>query len=494
MKIFTSGCFLAFLIFLYDPCRSKPTMSQPHQVSVQIEDESPTEPVPRTTATLQRLDPVTRPGVGNRTFFGDRLNNVIREIRPLVEHARMGNNPRLSLPTWLPTTSRLLPHEIGTTDLTTPRPSTSIAHINLGPNSQTYIITDNVNGNVNHAPQAGGSGNTTEENNSENEEAVDVNICINPVNNNNISIENIENDNQSEDGHQQLVDIRATLHLLIKYAPFYLILFLKFMYDCREGLFAFFLLFSTFIYSNNLVRRENGKQISRSVLALCLGLFYTLTSVYIVHVLFGHGKLLSNLIMFPFYDTPMNVWDLIWLVVLTDLIVKIFTVDFKMLVTMLPGCLLPFQKRGKVYLFVETVSQLYRALLTIQPWLYYLLNSYEGHERFGGMFLASLYAVAKIIEVILRLRIFKNATWTLLQSVNLGTKPTHEQLMSAGDTCPICHDDYTAPVRLGCGHIFCELCIAAWLDRDHTCPLCRAKVSDEPTWRDGSTTFEFQLY
>lgn len=77
---------------------------------------------------------------------------------------------------------------------------------------------------------------------------------------------------------------------------------------------------------------------------------------------------------------------------------------------------------------------------------------------------------------------------------NLGTKPTGEQLVSAGEACPICHDDYSTPVRLGCSHIFCELCIAAWLDREHTCPLCRAKVADEPTWRDGSTTYDFQLY
>lgn len=287
--------------------------------------------------------------------------------------------------------------------------------------------------------------------------------------------------------------MRATLNLLIRYAPFYFILFLKLMYDCREGIFTFFMLFCTFTHSNSLVRREHGKQMNRSILALFSELVFTTSCILIVQYFLGHGKLLQNVVMFPGY-TELNVWELLWLVTLTDLIVKIITVEIKILVTMMPAFILPFQKRGKVYLFTEAVSQLYRSLLTIQPWIFFLMQSYEGSEKMVGMFLTSIYVIAKVVEVLVRLRLFKNATWTLLQSVNLGTKPTCEQLLSAGDSCPICHDDYTTPVRLGCSHIFCELCISAWLDREHTCPLCRAKVADEPTWRDGSTTYDFQLY
>ena len=36
-------------------------------------------------------------------------------------------------------------------------------------------------------------------------------------------------------------------------------------------------------------------------------------------------------------------------------------------------------------------------------------------------------------------------------------------------------------------HIFCEDCISLWFDRERTCPMCRAKVVADPTWRDGST-------
>lgn len=43
-------------------------------------------------------------------------------------------------------------------------------------------------------------------------------------------------------------------------------------------------------------------------------------------------------------------------------------------------------------------------------------------------------------------------------------------------------------------HIFCEACIAMWFDRERTCPLCRAAVSVDPLWRDGSTTMAMQIF
>jgi len=76
----------------------------------------------------------------------------------------------------------------------------------------------------------------------------------------------------------------------------------------------------------------------------------------------------------------------------------------------------------------------------------------------------------------------------------LGTAPSKEQLTIAGNSCPICHDEYATPVLLQCQHIFCEACVAKWFDREQTCPLCRAKLVDDPAWRDGSTTNFIQLF
>lgn len=63
-------------------------MSQPNQVSVQIEEEVPADGVPRNTPNLRRLDSVSRP-TNAHIGLTDRINTVFREIRPLVENARM---------------------------------------------------------------------------------------------------------------------------------------------------------------------------------------------------------------------------------------------------------------------------------------------------------------------------------------------------------------------------------------------------------------------
>lgn len=66
-------------------------MSQSNQVTLDIDDEEETNITPQHNVT-NRQDSVTRTSNRNNLGLGDRLNNVFREIRPLVEHARMVNN------------------------------------------------------------------------------------------------------------------------------------------------------------------------------------------------------------------------------------------------------------------------------------------------------------------------------------------------------------------------------------------------------------------
>ncbi|XP_042554083.1 RING finger protein 151 [Dipodomys spectabilis] len=42
--------------------------------------------------------------------------------------------------------------------------------------------------------------------------------------------------------------------------------------------------------------------------------------------------------------------------------------------------------------------------------------------------------------------------------------------------CSVCHGVLKRPVRLPCGHIFCQKCILRWLARQNTCPCCRKEV------------------
>ncbi len=45
--------------------------------------------------------------------------------------------------------------------------------------------------------------------------------------------------------------------------------------------------------------------------------------------------------------------------------------------------------------------------------------------------------------------------------------------------CAICLAHADAPVALACGHAFHAACVARWIARRATCPLCRARIGIE---------------
>ncbi|KAG5559021.1 hypothetical protein RHGRI_008818 [Rhododendron griersonianum] len=54
---------------------------------------------------------------------------------------------------------------------------------------------------------------------------------------------------------------------------------------------------------------------------------------------------------------------------------------------------------------------------------------------------------------------------------------TPEELNTSDATCIICREEMTTAKRLSCGHLFHVQCLRSWLERQHTCPTCRAPVA-----------------
>lgn len=46
-------------------------------------------------------------------------------------------------------------------------------------------------------------------------------------------------------------------------------------------------------------------------------------------------------------------------------------------------------------------------------------------------------------------------------------------------TCAVCQDLPIAAHALGCGHLFCGLCLAEWMPRKQSCPTCREAVTSK---------------
>ncbi|KAM8707253.1 hypothetical protein ACLKA7_011362 [Drosophila subpalustris] len=185
---------------------------------------------------------------------------------------------------------------------------------------------------------------------------------------------------------------------------------------------------------------------------------------------------------------------LLYYVAVSDLLLKLLTILIKIGITMLPMHVIRLKVRARLYVLVEYISQFYRALAPITQWFHFLYESYSGMEVISGGLLSCMYLGAKIFELLERGKSLKKSITTFRRNIDSERPPTKEELEAAGSVCPICHDSYSSPIILECGHIFCDECVQTWFKREQTCPMCRAKVSDDPAWQDGTTTFFHQLY
>ncbi|CAM1308603.1 RNFT2 (predicted) [Pycnogonum litorale] len=289
-------------------------------------------------------------------------------------------------------------------------------------------------------------------------------------------------------------ELRAILSVLEKYIGFAIIMLFKIVFDHKIGILVIIGLGITFFHANSSIKRQIAKQQKRLIGSLFAVTLNLTVCMFFIYYIFDDEQFQYAIILVPVCNRKLELVELLWIVVVTDFILKFITILVKILVLILPAKFIPYQKKGKFYLFLEQTSQLYRLLAPVQPWLCYLTEPYEGHEKIFSVLLSTGYIIAKASPLVKSMKNLKTAFIKLLQPVIYGSRPSVEQLKESGDNCPICQDLFRNPTILNCKHIFCEECVAAWFDREKTCPMCRAEIADDPTWRDGSTSLMPQLF
>ncbi|CAK9825565.1 RING finger and transmembrane domain-containing protein 2 [Anthophora retusa] len=412
-------------------------------------------------------------------MFTNNISSTINEIRPFIEHVRI--QPGISLSSFL-NIQRIQ----NTTNNVPPLSDNYIINVEEQPISNANLH-DLVHDNHHHQTAA-----TDNFLNNICETANEV-VGENQNNNSNnvINHNNNNNNNNTEEDSTEAVQMSpeasALVEIVLKNIPFVSILFVKGLYDNRTSILHFIVLLITFNHANNAVKREIAKQHNKSWMSLLI-----ITCCIIGCIVFISFD--CDTYLFSPHTRPLTVWELLWSVLISDFVLKLITIIFKIFLTCLPSKLLALQKRGKYYLMVEATSQLCRCVTPVKPWLYYFFEAYEGSEKILGVLFCSIYTISKGNDLLSYVKLYCSAICKLFQNVNLGVSPSKEQLIASGGICAICHEEYSMPVRLHCKHIFCETCVLTWLNRECSCPLCRAAITDDPIYRNGHTTHFIQFY
>ncbi|XP_016314291.1 RING finger and transmembrane domain-containing protein 2-like isoform X2 [Sinocyclocheilus anshuiensis] len=273
-----------------------------------------------------------------------------------------------------------------------------------------------------------------------------------------------------------LSELKAMVTWLQRGFPFILILLAKNCFQHKLGIAICIGMISTFAFANSKLKHQVALREERSVFTTLWIMIFLAGNIVYVYYTFSAEELHNRVISHYF-------------------VLKYFTIELKCLILFLPKMILAFKSRGKFYLLIEELSQLFRALVPIQLWYKYIMGEDPSSSYFLGATLIIIYSLCKSFDLCGRISGIRKAFVILCSSQSYGTRASAQQCSEAGDVCAICQAEFREPIALLCQHVFCEECLCLWFDRERTCPLCRSAVVETPrNWKDGTTSAHFQIY
>ncbi|KAL3102857.1 hypothetical protein niasHT_015067 [Heterodera trifolii] len=167
----------------------------------------------------------------------------------------------------------------------------------------------------------------------------------------------------------------------------------------------------------------------------------------------------------------------LYITILAQFFVMDLLLLIKLCVSSVPSSWLGASTKRRIYQWAEYSCALYRFMLPFMPW-----NAY-----FGAIWWTVLYGGIKLLFGLALVWAWVLATLRFFRSTHIGSLASEAEC-GQGEQCTICFSDFRAPIKLKCSHIFCTECIRTWLDREVTCPICRAVVTREDNhFRNGDS-------
>ncbi|XP_029467643.1 E3 ubiquitin-protein ligase RNFT1 isoform X2 [Rhinatrema bivittatum] len=205
-------------------------------------------------------------------------------------------------------------------------------------------------------------------------------------------------------------ELRLVFQWLQKSLPYILILCAKLIVQHAVGISVGIGLLTTFLYANkSLVNqvflRERGSKLQCVWLLVFLG-----SSSVLLYYTFYVQSLYYSLIFFnPVVDSP-TFWDVLWIVGITDFILKFLFMGFKCLVLLVPSFLMSCRSKGYWFMFLEELGQYYRLLTPVPVWFRYLIGTRELESFMGwslGILLALFYLIVKLLGFFAQWKTFR---------------------------------------------------------------------------------------
>lgn len=293
-------------------------------------------------------------------------------------------------------------------------------------------------------------------------------------------------------GLAQNRDLQRAWAFLLNVLPFLVILIFKIFVDSFSSLLILLIASLSFHFANNALL---GSLRERKYLCLLQSNMFVTFYFGMQFLLFGWNTILLPMRFVTLVSAPVSFSSTLHVVITTDLAVKIITVQIKGLIAAVPSYLLTSKRQRRIFQWIEYTSQMYRYVLPVPQWTRYISYSDSTFAvvYYGDRILAVLYILYKTCLFQIIARRWLESTRYVFRLANVGTVPSRAEVDYVRQ-CTICFGDFDSPVKLSCGHIFCDECIATWLDKEHTCPMCRATVAQEDnTWKSGRTTYSPQI-
>ncbi|NXC99391.1 RNFT1 ligase, partial [Certhia familiaris] len=301
-----------------------------------------------------------------------------------------------------------------------------------------------------------------------------------------------------EQGGSSLSELRYLLQWLYMSLPYLLILCVKLLMQHITGISLGIGLLTTYAYANKSIVNQVFLRERCSRLQCTWLLLYLSGSSLLLYYTFHSQSLYHSLIFLSPTVDFMNFWEVLWIVGVTDFILKFLFMGLKCFILLVPSVIMSFKSKGYWYMLLEELCQYYRMFVPIPVWFRYLITYGELDTSLGwtlGILLGLLYLILKLLSFFGQWGNFREVLRIFFTRPHYGVPASKRQCSECDDICPICQAEFQKPTLLICQHTFCEECISLWFNREKTCPLCRVVISDHVNkWKDGATSMHLQIF